>query len=62
MQKTVVVEVGRLKAHPIYKKHVKRSARFKAHAEESIEEGKTVIIKSTKPVSKDKKWRVVKVL
>lgn len=62
MQKTVVVEVARLKQHPIYKKYIKRSARFKAHIEEPIEEGKTVIIESTKPISKNKKWRVVKIL
>ena len=62
MQKTVVVEVARLKQHPIYKKYIKLSARFKAHVEEPVEEGKTVIIESTKPISKNKKWRVVKIL
>lgn len=62
MQKTVVVEVSRLKKHPIYKKYMKLSKRYKAHAEEPIEDGKTVIIESTKPISKDKKWKVIKTL
>ena len=62
MQKTVVVEVARLKKHPIYKKYIKLSKRYKAHVEEPIEEGRTVIIESTKPMSKDKKWVVVKML
>lgn len=62
MQKTVVVEVSHLKKHPIYKKHVKRSKRFKAHTDEKILEGATVVIESTKPISKEKKWRVVKVV
>lgn len=62
MQKTAVVEVARLKKHPVYKKYLKLSKRYKAHANEPIEEGKTVIIESTKPISKDKKWKVIKIL
>ena len=62
MQKTVVVEVLRLKKHPIYKKYIKLSKRYKAHTEEQIEEGKTVLIVPTKPISKDKKWKVSKIL
>ena len=62
MAKTVVVEVSRLKKHSIYGKYLKRSKRFKAHTEEHIPEGKTVLLRSTKPLSKDKKWRVTKIL
>ncbi|KKT29891.1 30S ribosomal protein S17 [Candidatus Giovannonibacteria bacterium RIFCSPLOWO2_12_FULL_44_25] len=62
MEKTAIVEVSRLKKHPIYGKYTKVSKRFKAHAEENIPEGKTVIIQSTRPMSKDKKWKIIKVL
>lgn len=60
MQKTVVVEVTRLKKHPIYGKFIKVSKKYKAHAEEPIDIGKAVVIRSTKPISKWKKWIVVK--
>ena len=62
MSKTAVVEVSRLKKHPLYGKYVKISKRFKAHTEEIISEGKTVILKSVKPMSKDKRWVITKVL
>jgi len=62
MSKTAVVEVSRLKKHPLYGKYVKISKRFKAHTEEIIPEGKTVILKSVKPMSKDKRWVITKVL
>lgn len=62
MDKTVVVEISRLKKHPVYGKYVKISKRFKAHTEEQVPEGSTVIIESGRPMSKDKKWSVVKVL
>ena len=62
MQRTVVVKVSRVKKHPIYGKYIKISKKYKAHSEESIPEGKTVILEPTKPLSKDKKWRVIKVL
>ena len=62
MAKTVVVEVSRLKKHRLYGKFMKISKKYKAHADEQIPEGATVIIKSVKPISKDKKWRVFKIL
>jgi len=62
MAKTVVVEVSRLKKHPKYQKYIKRSKKFKAHTDEQIVEGAGVVIQSTKPISKDKKWTVVKIL
>jgi small subunit ribosomal protein S17 len=60
--KTVVVEVSRLKKHPIYGKYIKISKKYKAHTEENIPEGEIVILESTRPLSKDKKWKVIKVL
>ena len=62
MAKTAVVEVSRLKKHRLYGKFMKISKKYKAHTEEQIPEGTTVIIKSTKPVSKDKKWKIIKIL
>ncbi len=62
MQKTVVVEVARLTKHPLYGKYMKTSKRFKAHTDTAIPEGSTVFIESTKPLSKDKRWKVIKIL
>lgn len=60
MQKTVVVEVLRLKLHPKYKKYSKVTSRYKAHDPESrYHVGDKVVIQETKPISKDKKWVVV---
>jgi len=62
MKNTVVVEVVRLLRHPMYGKYMKRSKRYKAHTTELIPEGSVVIISSTKPISKDKKWKVNQVI
>ena len=63
MDKTVVVKVERQFAHPIYKKIIKRSTRFKAHDEDNTcHVGDRVRIMETRPLSKDKRWRVVEVL
>jgi small subunit ribosomal protein S17 len=63
MQKTVVVEVSRRGRHPVYKKIVRHSARYKAHDERSeAHVGDTVLIAETRPLSKDKRWRVVRVV
>ena len=60
MTKTVVVEVLRLKKHPIYKKYFKVSHKFKAHDETNqYHTGDRVIIQETRPMSKDKRWIVV---
>ncbi len=60
MQKTVVVEINRLKLHPKYKKRYKVSNRFKAHDEKGeYHTGDKVIIQETRPISKDKKWIVI---
>ena len=63
MQKTVVVELDRRVAHPVYGKMVTRTKRVKAHDEEnSAKSGDTVRIMETRPLSKDKRWRVVEIL
>jgi small subunit ribosomal protein S17 len=62
MQKTVVVEVVRLKEHPKYKRRYKVRKKYKAHTEGSEEYkiGDKVIIQECRPISKDKKWKVIK--
>ena len=63
MQKTVVVTVERLVQHPLYKKSVKQTTRFKAHDENNDSHiGDVVKIMETRPLSKDKRWRVVEIL
>ena len=59
MDKTVVVEGGRLVKHPVYKKLVKRRGRYKAHDEKNqCKIGDKVLIVETRPLSKNKRWRV----
>lgn len=62
MQKTVVVEVERLKEHPKYTRRYKVHKKYKAHAEEKYEVGDRVVIEETRPLSKEKRWRVIKKL
>ncbi len=63
MDKTAVVAITRLFQHPRYKKTVKRVTRFKAHDENNeCRTGDTVAIVSSRPLSKDKRWTVVKIL
>ena len=63
MDKTVVILCERQFAHPVYKKIIKRKSKFKAHDEANeCREGDTVRIMETRPVSKDKYWRVVEIL
>lgn len=60
MQKTVVVRVDRLKKHPKYLKYYRTSQKFKAHDEKGeYKAGDIVIIQETKPISRDKRWKVV---
>ena len=61
MQKTVVVEVERIKEHPKYKRRFKVHKKFKAHDEnKEYHVGDKVVIEETKPLSKDKNWKVIK--
>lgn len=63
MDKTAVVAVTRLFQHPVYKKTVKRVAKFKAHDEENrCKTGDKVSIIESRPLSKDKRWRILEVL
>ncbi len=63
MQKTIVVKVERLKKHPLYKKYYKVHKKFKAHDEKEIAKlGDRVIIEECRPISKEKRWRLVKVI
>lgn len=63
MDKTIVVAVKDSVRHPLYKKIIKRTVKFKAHDENNeCGIGDRVTIMETRPVSKDKRWRLVKVL
>jgi len=61
MQKTVVVKVERIKEHPRYKKRYKVHKKYKAHDEKGeCKKGDKVIIEECRPMSKEKRWRVVR--
>ena len=63
MDKTVVVSVERLRRHPIYKRVVRLSSKFKAHDEENTARvGDTVRIEESRPLSAEKRWTVVEVV
>jgi len=62
MEKTVVVDVTRRTQHPLYGKVVIRSKKFKAHDIIGCDEGDRVEIMECRPISRDKHWRVVRIL
>jgi small subunit ribosomal protein S17 len=63
MNKTVVVRIDRRMPHPTYGKMVTRTRKLKAHDEEnSAKQGDTVRIMETRPLSKDKRWRLVEIV
>jgi small subunit ribosomal protein S17 len=63
MQKTITVTVDRKVKHPIYGKFVNKTTRFKAHDEKNEAGiGDTVRIMETRPLSKDKRWRLVEIV
>ena len=63
MDKTVVVAIETLVRHPLYGKIVKRTKKFKAHDEEnSCRAGDKVRVMETRPLSKEKRWRVIEIL
>lgn len=63
MDKTVVVAVIDNVRHPLYKKIIKRTVKFKAHDEQNAcGIGDTVMIMETRPISKDKRWRVCEII
>jgi small subunit ribosomal protein S17 len=62
MEKTVVVKIERRTPHPLYGKVVIRSNKFKAHDEIGCDEGDLVEIMETRPLSRDKRWRVTRII
>ncbi|WP_298040094.1 30S ribosomal protein S17 [uncultured Desulfuromonas sp.] len=63
MDKTIVVKVDRLVKHPVYKKYIKRRVTCKAHDEQNLcGVGDKVLITETRPLSRDKRWRVREIL
>ncbi|MHB8124509.1 MAG: 30S ribosomal protein S17 [Desulfitobacteriaceae bacterium] len=62
MDKTIVVYVETTIRHPIYKRIIKQSKKFKAHDENNDAKiGDVVLIMETRPLSKDKRWRLVEI-
>jgi small subunit ribosomal protein S17 len=62
MEKTVVVRVERRVQHPLYGKVVIRTEKFKAHDIIGCDEGDRVEIMETRPMSRDKRWRVTQII
>ena len=63
MDKTVVVAIEDNVRHPLYKKIIKNTVKFKAHDEKNeCQIGDRVLIMETRPLSKDKRWRVVEII
>lgn len=63
MEKTVVVSIERRVEHPVYGKMVRRTTKLKAHDERNeAKTGDTVRIMETRPLSKDKRWRLVEII
>ena len=63
MDKTVVVAIADHVQHPLYKKIVKRTVKLKAHDENNeCRVGDRVLVMETRPLSKDKRWRVVEII
>ena len=63
MDKTIVVAVTSVRPHAQYKKIVRRTSRLKAHDENNeARTGDTVLVRECRPLSKDKTWRLIKVL
>lgn len=60
MEKSATVKVDRMWRHPIYKKMMKRSKKFLVHAESPVKAGEIVKIAEIKPMSKRKRWRIIK--
>jgi small subunit ribosomal protein S17 len=63
MDKTVVVAIESIVTHPVYKKQIRRTTKFKAHDENNeCKVGDKVQIIETRPLSKDKRWRVAEII
>ena len=63
MQKSITIAIDRKVKHPIYGKFINRTTKFKAHDEQNTAGiGDTVRIMETRPLSKDKRWRLVEII
>lgn len=63
MEKTVVVSIERITRHPLYGRTMRRTVRFKVHDEENAARvGDKVEVMETRPLSKEKRWRIVRIL
>ena len=62
MDKTIIVKAERLVKHPVFHKYVRRHVKYKAHdAKNLCKIGDTVVIIETRPISKDKRWRILEI-
>ena len=63
MEKTITVRVETVKQHPLYKKTIKTSKKYKVHDEQNeAKAGDIVRIMETRPLSKDKRWRLLEIV
>ncbi len=63
MDKTIAVVSYRTTKHPLYKKYIKKRVRFKAHDEaNTCQVGDTVMLQETRPLSREKRWRVIEIV
>lgn len=63
MNKTIVVRVERLVKHPVFHKYIKRHVKYKAHDEANVcQIGDRVTIAESRPLSKEKRWRMVQIV
>ncbi len=63
MDKTIVVKAVRLVKHPIFHKYVRKHVKYKAHDEQNeCKTGDTVLIIEARPMSKEKRWRILEIL
>ncbi|MBC2856338.1 30S ribosomal protein S17 [Cetobacterium sp. 2A] len=63
MDKTIVVAIETMVLHPIYKKRMKKTTKFKTHDENNVAQtGDKVRIMETRPLSRDKRWRLVEIV
>ena len=63
MDKTIVVKAVRLVKHPVFHKYVRKHVKYKAHDEQNeCKTGDTVLIIEARPMSKEKRWRILEIL
>jgi small subunit ribosomal protein S17 len=63
MDKTIVVKAERLVKHPVFQKYVRKHIKYKAHDEQNLcKLGDTVLIIESRPLSKEKRWRMLEIL